>query len=408
MTRALHRLSNLKVARVKQPGMYADGGSLYLRVAPGGSKQWVFRYVANGRLRDMGIGPVHTLTLAEARERATEARKLRLDGLDPISDKRKRRAAAMAEAAGSKTFKECAEGFLHDKRSSWTNVKHARQWEASLAKYVYSALGALPVSDINTPLILSVIKPLWSRIPETADRVRGRIENVLDWATVHHYRAGDNPARWSGLLEHALPAPTKGAHHAALPYAELPAFIAKLREANNTAAPALRFLILTAGRTGEVLGAKWDEIDLKTRIWTIPAARMKAGKEHRVPLSDAALAVLEAMCAIRQSDYVFAGTQPGRPLAEDGLIWLAKKLHGNGGVTAHGFRSSFRDWASEHTSFPREVCEMALAHAIPSAVEAAYRRGDLFAKRGALMQAWADYCGGKIAGENVVAIGRRP
>jgi integrase-like protein/Arm domain-containing DNA-binding protein len=253
MTRSLNRLTSLKVARTKTPGIYADGGSLYLRIAEGGSKQWIFRYVVNGRLRDMGLGPVHTLTLAEARERAREARKLRLDGIDPIEHKRALRAAAAAEAAKAMTFKECAEGFIRDNEAEWTNSKHRKQWENTLSAYVYPQLGSLSVAAIDTPLVLKVIKPLWERAPETASRVRGRIENVLGWATVHHYRTGDNPARWKGHLEHALPARSKVAkveHHAALPYGDIAGFMAKLRQNTAVGARAVEFIVLTAARLG--------------------------------------------------------------------------------------------------------------------------------------------------------------
>jgi integrase len=389
--RTFHRLTTMKVAKAKRPGMYADGGSLYLRVADGGSKQWIFRYVTNGRLRDMGLGPAHTLTLAQAREKAREARLLRLEGIDPIESKHARRAALRAADAKAMTFRQCAEGFIKDNESSWTHPKHRRDWEHSLARYVYPTLGALPVAAIDTPLVLTVIKPLWERIPETASRVRGRIENVLGWATVHHYRSGDNPARWNGLLEHALPAVVKGDHHAALPYIEIPGFVARLRHRDDVAAACLQFIALTAVRLGEAQGATWDEIDIATAVWVIPGARMKAGKEHRVPLSPAALAVLKDMHKIRHSDYVFPGHKQGRPIGGDAIRELMKAAAGCD-VTVHGLRSSFRDWAAERTNFPREVAEMALAHAIPNAVEAAYRRGDLFERRRRLMGAWAEFC----------------
>jgi len=394
VARTLNRLSNLKVARTKRPGMYADGGGLYLRVAEGGSKQWMFRYVVNGRLRDMGIGPEHTLTLAEARERATEARKLRLDGIDPIEHKRAQRAATAAEAAKAMTFKQCAEGYIKDNEAEWTNPKHRREWATTLSRYVYPVLGELPVATIDTPLVLKAVKPLWERAPETASRVRGRIENVLGWATVHHYRTGDNPARWRGLLEHALPARAKVAkvkHHAALPFAQAGAFMAKVRRDTRVAARCLEFIMLTAARVSEANVATWNEIDFANRIWTVPGERMKADKEHRVPLSSAAIAVLESMRAIRHSDYIFPGRRNAHAVGANGVLRFAKEAAGIN-ITTHGLRSTFRDWAAERTSFPREVAEMALAHAIPDAVEAAYRRGDLFDKRRKLMDAWAAYC----------------
>jgi integrase len=394
MTRSLNRLTALKVARAKKPGMYADGGSLYLRVAEGGSKQWVFRYVTNGRLRDMGIGPVHTLTLAEARERATEARKLRLDGIDPITHRRAQRAALQATDARAMTFRQCAQGYLQDHADTWRSAKHRIEWHSTLERFVYPVLGSLPVAAIDTPLVLKVLKPIWATIPETASRVRGRIEMVLDWATAHHYRTGDNPARWDGRLEHALPERKKVAaveHLAALPFTNVADFMARLRQRDDLAARCLELIALTAARMGEALNAEWREIDLDNRTWTVPARRTKANREHKVPLSDAAVAVLEAMRAIRVSDYVFPGVRRGRPVSKN-IVLRRMKATADADVTVHGLRSTFRDWAAERTSFPREVAEMALAHAIPNAVEAAYRRGDLFEKRRKLMDAWAAYC----------------
>ena len=378
--------------------MYADGGSLYLRVAPGGSKQWIFRYTApSGRVRDMSLGAVHTFSLAEARERAADARKLRADGIEPINHKRARLAALRAADAKAMTFEQCAREFIKDNEAEWTSPKHRQEWEITLRKYVFPLLGSLPVEAIDTPLVLKVIKPMWERIPTTASRVVGRIHAVIGWATVHHYRHGDNPARWQGHLEHALPALSKVAkvkHHAALPYAQVGAFVAKLRKDSSVGARCLEFITLTAARLGEAINAEWDEIDLANRVWVVPSSRMKADREHRVPLSDAALAVLKVMQAIRQSDYVFPGTRQGRPVGENTPVRLAKQAAGSN-ITVHGLRSTFRDWASERTSFSREVAEMALAHAIPNAVEAAYRRGDLFEKRRKLMEAWAEFCGGR-------------
>jgi integrase len=393
MARTLNRLSDLKVRREREPGMYADGGSLYLRVAEGGSKQWIFRYVASGRLRDMGLGPVHTVTLAEARERAREARLLRLDGVDPIESKHARVAAQRAADAKAMTFRQCTEGFIKDNEAKWTNAKHRREWQGTVEKYAYPILGNMPVAAIDTPLVLRVIKQLWERVPETASRVRGRIENVLGWATVHHYRSGDNPARWGGLLEHALP--TRNGreieHHASLPYDEVGTFMTNLRQDSRVTARCLQFITLTAARLGEATNATWHEIDFKARVWIIPKRRMKAGREHKVPLSAAAVALLKEMAAIRQNDYIFPGFKEGRPIGAHAVQELATQAAGSE-ITVHGLRSTFRDWAAERTNFPREVAEMALAHAIPNAVEAAYRRGDLFEKRRKLMDAWAAYC----------------
>jgi integrase len=395
MARTLNRLTTKFIeSKRRRPGMYADGGGLYLRVAEGGSKQWIYRYITNGRCRDMGIGPSHVLTLAEARERARTASKLRLDGIDPIDHKRAQRGAAAADAAKAMTFRQCAAGFIRDNGAKWTNAKHRHAWESTLVKYVYPALGESPVGLIDTPLVLKVLKPLWRRIPETASRVRGRIEAVLGWATVHHYRSGDNPARWQNHLQQALPARSevvKVEHHPALPYAQMSDFMEKLRQDSSVMARCLEFIALTAARLGEATNALWSEIDLKARTWTIPADRMKAGKEHKVPLSDAAMAILKEMLAIRQSDYVFPGYKQGRPLGHNVMPVLVKRVSGMD-ITVHGLRSTFRDWAAERTSFPNEIAEMALAHAIPNAVEAAYRHGDLFEKRRRLIDAWAEYC----------------
>jgi len=406
MVRQLHRLTARKVETAKASGMYADGGSLYLRIAPGGSKQYVFRYIRGGRLHDMGIGPTHTLSLAEARERATEARKLLLDGIDPLAAKRTRLAALKAAEARAMTFADCVKDFIKDNDSSWTNARHRREWETSLIKHAYPVLGSLPVAAIDTPLVLRVLKPIWAATPESASRLRGRIENVLGWATVHHYRSGDNPARWGGLLEHALPAVVKGEHHAALPYAEVPNFIARLRRETSVHAKCLELIILTGVRLDEARNATWNEVDFDNRVWTIPKERMKKGdKDHRVPLSAAAIAVLKDMHVVRLSDYVFPGAHQGKPVGKNMPLKLLNKLTGNG-ATVHGFRSSFRDWAAERTSFPNQVVEMALAHAIPSAVEAAYRRGDLFEKRRRLMDAWVAYCAKEMDAGKVVALAR--
>jgi integrase len=406
MARTLNRLTAMKVQRAKAPGMYADGGSLYLRIAPGGSKQWVFRYARRGRLRDLGLGPVHTLALAEAREKARDARKLLLEGIDPIDAKHARMAALQAADARAMTFAQCAEGFIRDNERKWTNATHRQQWTMTLTSYAYPVLGALPVQAIDTPLVLKVVKPLWERAPVTAKRLLGRIENVLGWATVHHYRTGDNPARWRGHIEHALPKVERAAngHHVALPYPAAPAFMAKFRPDTSVASSALRFITLTASRLGEAINATWDEIDLTAKVWTVPASRMKAGVEHRVPLSDGAVAVLESMRAVRQSAYVFPGRIAGKSIGNHSVWRLAKAASGDKALTVHGLRSSFRDWAAECTNFPREVAEMALAHAIPNAVEAAYRRGDLFEKRRRLMEAWAQFCGKPATGSKVVAI----
>jgi integrase len=407
--RTLNRLSTTKVARLKHKGMYADGGGLYLRVSESGTKGWIFRFGENGKLHDMGLGAVHTISLAKARERARECRELRLQGINPISHRRASLAARKASEARAMTFRQCAEAYMASHEDAWRNARHREQWRSSLAAYVYPVIGELPVNAVDTGLVLKVVEPIWKTTTETASRIRGRIERVLGWATVREYRSGDNPARWRGHLQELLPAKgkvRKVEHYAALPYTEIGAFMAMLRQHSNIAARALEYTILTATRTGEALGTKWSEIDLSSGTWTIPAERIKTGKEHKVPLSGAAIAVLEGMQSIRHSEFVFPGAQPRRPLSGMAMAMALRRL-GRDDLTVHGFRSTFRDWAAERTSFPREVAEMALAHAIPSAVEAAYRRGDLFDKRRRLMDAWAEYCGKQNGAGAVVPMGGR-
>jgi integrase len=390
------KLSALRVAtliRKHVAGMHNDGGGLYLQISPGAGASWVFRYKLNGRrtARDMGLGPAHTVTLAEARDKALQCRKLRLADIDPIEQRKAERLKKRLEAVRSMTFRQCAEAYISAHLEDWRSARHAAQWPASLAIHVYPMIGDLPVRLIDTDLIMKVLTPIWSTKRETASRVRGRIERILEWATVSKFRRGDNPARWNGHLEELL-SNKRGAiqHLAALPYTEIAAFIEELRRREGVAARALEFLILTAARTGEVIGATWGEIDLTERLWVIPSGRMKAGKEHRVPLSDSAMAVLGRMSKIRENEYVFPGGRTGRPLSMTALLRVLRDM--DRGVTAHGFRSSFSDWAAERTNFPAEVRQMALAHVVGDKVEAAYRRGDLFRKRRQLSEAWARFC----------------
>jgi integrase len=394
MARLTERLTARGVQTAKaadRPLMLADGRGLYLRVGPTGSKSWIFRYRHDGQRHDLGLGPYPDISLAEARERATAQRRLKIDGDDPLLVRRTKRDAARIEAAKAMTFKACAQGYIEAHRAGWRNEKHAWQWDNSLGKFAYPTLGALPVSAVDTGLVLKAIEPIWTTKTETASRVRGRIEAILDWATVRGYRQGDNPARWKGHLDHLLPARSKVArveHHAALPYPEIGRFIAELRQQGGTAARAMEFLILTAARTGEVIGARWREIDLAERLWTVPANRMKAGREHRVPLSSAALALLGQ--SGEPDAHVFPGVK-GRPLSNMAMLMTLRRM-GYAELTAHGFRSTFRDWCAERTNFPAEVAEMALAHVVGDKVEAAYRRGDLFHKRRQLADAWAKFC----------------
>jgi integrase len=394
MPRQLNRLTNLSVDRAKRPGMYADGLGLYLRVAPGRSKQWVYRYVTDGVMHDMGLGPVHTLSLAKAREKAREARALRLDGIDPITAKRERRASQKVEEAKQITFRECCAGFLKTADSKWSNPTHRQQWEKTLAE-LYPVLGDLPVGMIDKALVIKALEPIWERAPVTGSRLRGRLESVLAWATVRDFRSGDNPAAWH-LMKHAgFVKAAKVEHHAALPYGAMPAFMAKVRKDDSLAARALEFIANSCTRSGEAIGATWDEIDLTNRIWIIPANRMKAGREHRVPLSDAVVRLLKSLP--RDNERLFPGL--GRR-----VVWGL--VNGLGGGSIHGLRSTFRDWAAEQTAFPRELAEMALAHAVGNAVERAYSRTDLFDKRRKLMDAWADYCAKPSQGGDVIPIGR--
>ena len=354
----------------------------------------------------MGLGPVHTISLAEAREKARECRKARLDGKDPIEGRRGERMQERLAAAKAMTFTNCAEAYIAAHRAGWKNPKHAAQWPSTMQTYVYPVVGDLPVQAVDTGLIMKALEPIWTIKPETAGRVRGRIESVLDWATARGYRTGENPARWKGHLENLLPARSKVAkvkHHAALPYPEIADFIVELRRQEGIAARALEFTILTVARTGEAIGARWAEIDEEAHLWTIPAERMKAEREHRVPLSDAALAILSTLP--RRGEFVFAGDQAGRPISNMAMTMLARRM-GRSALTVHGFRSSFSDWCAEQTNFPSEVREMALAHAVGDKVEAAYRRGDLFDKRRELAQAWARFCDRPPADDRVVPIRR--
>jgi len=388
-----NRLSALAVGRLKESGMYADGGGLYLQVSRSGTKSWIFRFAMSGREREMGLGPLHTVSLSEARDLALDARKLKLRGLDPIDARNGERSAKRLEDAKAVTFKQAAAAYIKANQAAWKNAKHAAQWEATLATYAEPIFGDFAVAAIDTTLVLKAIEPIWTAKPETASRLRGRIETILDWATVRGFRHGDNPARWRGHLDKLLPSKNKirtVTHHAALPYKELPAFMQVLADQAGVGARALEFTILTAARTSEVIGARWEELDVASATWTVPKERMKAGREHRVPLSASALKILEAMAAIRTSDYVFPGGKKDRPLSNMALLAALKRMK-RSDLTAHGFRSTFRDWAAETTDYPGEVVEMALAHTVANKVEAAYRRGDLLEKRKGLMSDWSRF-----------------
>ena len=397
MAQEIQRLTALAVSRLSKPGLYADGAGLYLRVGRNGSKSWTFRFMLNGRAREMGFGGLHKVGLADARKKAGDARLLLSEGQDPLTQRHlneKRRAAAEKRATSrSITFDQCAEAYIGAHEISWKNQKHRQQWRNTLATYVSPVFGSIPVQAVDTDHIVKVIEPIWSKKTETARRLRGRIEVILDWAKVRGFRSGENPARWRGHMSHLLPARTKVRpikHHAALPYDQLPSFMAELQMVEGTSAAALEFLILTAARTSEVICAHWSEVDLKKRVWVVPSERMKGGREHRIPLSRAAIVALNRIKEPKGL-YLFPGRTPDKPLSNMALLMTLGRMN-RGDITAHGFRSTFRDWAAEQTNLPNEVVEMALAHAVASKTEAAYRRSDLFDKRRRLMDEWAEYC----------------
>ena len=384
-----NKLTAMKVKRLKAPGRYCDGHGLWLQVSASGSKAWLFRFMREGRARQMGLGPLHTVSLAEARVRARQARQVLLDGKDPIDDKHATRKAARLAAARQMTFRQCAADYLAEHASGWKNPKHAWQWENSIER-ANKAFGDLDVGDIDVDVLLKFLRPIWRATPETGSRIRGRVEAVLDWATASKFRQGDNPARWRGHLQHLLKAKPSTTHHPALPFDEIPDFMTELRERDSISARALEFTVLTAARTAEAIGATWNEIDLGEKVWTVPAERMKASRAHRVPLSDRAVEILEAVPR-EKSGFVFIGARAGKPLSNMAMLELLRGMRGHG-LTVHGFRSTFSDWARERTAYPRDVVEMAIAHAIKDKSEAAYRRGDALPKRRRLMAEWARYC----------------
>jgi integrase len=367
-------------------GWHGDGGGLWLRVRPNGSRAWCFRYTRNGARREMGLGALETVSLSEARDLARTARKQLRAGLDPIREHRLSKKAVPL-------FRDAADAFMESHSAGWSNPKHAQQWKNTLATYAEPVIGDLPVDQVDTEHVMQILAPIWREKPETASRVRGRLERVLDWSAVQGHRSKENPARWRGHLDALLPARSKVRavrHHAAMPWQEVPAFMVRLRDRTGAAARALELAILTAARSGEVRGATWTEIDLEGRTWTVPAERMKGGREHRVPLSEAAASLLEGLPWRGTSELLFPSPLTDNPLSDAALCKVLKDM--GDPFTAHGFRSSFRDWCAESTNYPREVAEQALAHAISNHVEAAYRRGDLLTKRQLLMDEWARFC----------------
>lgn len=398
----------LTAAKVKAaaPGRYGDGNGLYLFVRSADARFWVFRYTRAGKMREMGLGRAgaddSAVTLAEARTKAADLTKVVRAGIDPLDQRDIEAALAAAEAQQaairSISFRTVTERYLEAHEKTWRNPKHRQQWRNTLDTYANPHFGDLPVGDVGTEHVLAALEPIWRAKPETATRVRGRIESVLDYATAREWRSGENPARWRGHLANLLPARGKVApveHHAALPWSQIGDFLPALKAQAGVAAKALLFTILTAARSGEVLGARWGEIDLAAKVWTVPAARMKAHREHRVPLSEAAVTVLAGMATLRTVDsaeaFVFPGAQPHRPLSIMAMAMVLRRMK-HGGLTVHGFRSTFRDWVGEATGTPREVAEAALAHSLADKTEAAYARGDLFAKRRRLMDQWAKFC----------------
>lgn len=393
MPKVAKELSALEVGRIKTDGAYAVGGvpGLYFRVE-GGSRAWVFRYVVDGQRRRMGLGPFPAVSLAQARDLGRAARQILQQGGDPLATRLETRQQDRLAKAKAMTFKKACELFIASREAEWKNGKHRDQWENTLATYAEPFIGALGVDAIQTSHVMQVLDPIWRTKTETATRVRGRIEAILDWATVRGNRTGENPARWRGHLDHLLPKPSKIAkvkHHPAVPVGDAQAIAARIADAEGMAAKALLFQVLTATRSGEVRGARWSEIDMDACVWVLPADRMKAGREHRVPLSKQAIALLSTQPVIDQCDLVFPSTKL-TPLSDMTLTAVMRRMRLE--AVPHGFRSTFRDWAAENTNFPNEVVEMALAHAIEDKTEAAYRRGDLLKKRAALMQEWADFC----------------
>lgn len=408
MARTLGRLTALQVTRKAKAGMYADGGGLYLQVKHSDAKSWIFRFAADGRQREMGLGSLSAVTLADARGLAAACRAQRAAGIDPIAARDATRSANALESAKATTFKEAATRYIASHEAGWKNPKHRQQWKSTLETYAYPIIGPLSVQAIDAELVLKVIEPIWTTKPETAGRVRGRIECILDWAKVRKLRDGDNPARWRGHLEHMLPLQSKVrkvVHHPAMPYAALPAFLESLRPLPGIGPRALEWTILTASRTENTIGATWPEIDTANKVWVIAGEKMKNGKEHRVPLTERMLAILAEMKEAKVSEFVFPGWKKETGLSNGTMLQLMEKT-GHGHYTVHGFRSTFNDWASEQTTHPNHVVEMALAHAIGDKVQEAYRRGNLFEHRVKLMAAWDTYCTTPEAkqGGNVVAM----
>jgi integrase len=400
------KLTVKKIARLKEPGTrHGDGHGLALQITATGVKSWVFRYERGGRERMLGLGPLYDVSLADAREKARAAREQLRAGIDPIEARKAQKAADALEEAKRVTFKEAAETFFEQQQVKWKNARHRQQWRNTLEAHVFSRIGALSVADVDQSAVLKCIEPIWKTTPETANRIRGRIESILDWAKVRGYRAGENPARWRGHLEYVLVSRNRIAavkHFPALPVSEMPAFMSELRGRPGIGARALEFCVLTAARTSEVTGARWDEIDFAAKTWTVPASRMKGGREHRVPLSKPALELLQRLPRQDGTPFVFVSGTPGIGLSNMAMGMILRRM-GRGHVTVHGTaRSTFTDWAHEMSAFPKVVIDMALAHAVGDKVEASYRRGDLYLKRARLMEEWSRYCAAPARGSGEI------
>lgn len=409
MPKKVKELSALAVSRLSTPGYHAVGGiaGLYLQVASMNAKSWIYRTTIGGKRREMGLGGYPDVTLAMARDMARDAHiRIKEDGADPIEQRKQAKSKLKAEQAKAITFKQAAIAYITAQEHGWKNAKHAAQWTSTLETYAYPVIGELLVGDVDDAHVMQILNPIWTTKTETASRLRGRIEKVLDWAIASKFRNGPNPATWKGNLDVRLAAPSKVAkvqHHAALPYDEMADFMKALRQMEGMGARALEFAILTATRSGEVRGATWQEIDLQKAVWVIPAERMKAEKEHHVPLSPQAIVLLKALPKLGDNLHVFPGT---KGQISDMTLTAALRRMNRSDLTAHGFRSTFRDWAGERTSYAREVCEHALAHQLKDKAEAAYQRGSLFDKRCSLMNDWAKFCGTPSAkkSDNVVPI----
>ena len=405
------RITATFVKKTKRPGTYPDGGNLYLQVSESTrrsnskaiTKSWLFRYSRFGKDTWLGLGPYPDVSLSEARDLATNERKKKRHGIDPLSDKRARRRAARTAHDNVMTFAECAEKYVDSQAPGWSNPKHVAQWRSTLTTLAGPVIGHLPVDQVDTPLVLRCLEPIWTTKTETANRLRGRIESVLDWSAVRGYRKGDNPARWRGHLDKLLPQPAKVVrikHHPALPFTQAGQFMQQLRKDTAVASRALEFLILTAARTNEVIRAQWSDFDLDGKVWVVPAEHMKANRAHRVPLSAATIAALKGVQGLDDT-YVFPGQKHDSHLSNGAMLQVLKRLD-RASITVHGFRSTFRDWCAESTNYPADVAEMALAHSLRDKTEAAYRRGDLFHKRARLMTDWARFCSKRMAPAAVI------